>query len=71
MANWEQWLNNDERGHRIAKKPDKNYYCRKNRKGKYYGPHAYGQDGRCQFCLRIKNKSNIEDDIIDEKGESV
>lgn len=58
MANWKEWINTEETSRRVALKPNKNQFCRKNRSGNQYGLHQYDETGRCKFCQRIKDKSN-------------
>jgi hypothetical protein len=66
MGSWTELLNNDDK-HRSSKKPDKKFYCRKNRQGKNYGPHVYTDD-RCIYCTRLKNK-NTHNYIDETQGE--
>jgi hypothetical protein len=56
MANWDQWVEDDNRPH-TRQKPDKNQYCRKNKTGNTYGPHLY-DNNRCTFCFRLKEKNH-------------
>lgn len=59
MANWEQWID-DEEPTRTTKKPNKMMFCRKNKQSGKYGPHVYEDAGTiCTLCGRLKNKSNI------------
>ena len=71
MANWKDWLNNDDSGKRyISKKPNKNIFCRKNRNGKEYGPHVY-EHYRCIYCAKLQYKPNqMEENDLNEIKET-
>lgn len=61
MAKWEQYLESDEQKKVIAKKPNKNFFCRKNRIGNgKFGQHEYN-DNICTLCGHIKKNQNKVD----------
>lgn len=72
MPNWERWLEDDNKSRGSSKKPNKNFYCRKNKLGnKQYGPHEYKEDeNACIKCGHIRNKQHKTEEFKESEDKN-